>query len=75
MLDQARFVITGGVVVGWVTSGGYAHSEGESVVKDYVTNEIVDDESGWSIELIWKNLAVKRQEIPLFDANSSHMRS
>ena len=64
-----------GSVVGWVTSGGYAHGAGKSMALGYVPKDIADDDSGWSIELLGENLAAKRQKFPLFDANASRMRS
>ena len=64
-----------GNVVGWVTSGGYAHGAGKSMAQGYVPRDIADDNSGWSIELLGENLAAKRQKFPLFDANASRMRS
>ena len=62
-------------VVGWVTSGGFAHGAGKSMAQGYVPKDIANDESGWSIELLGENLAAKRQKFPLFDADASRMRS
>jgi len=64
-----------GNVVGWVTSGGYAHSAGKSIAQGYVSKDLADDDGGWSIELLGKNLVAKRQKFPLFDASASRMRS
>jgi len=64
-----------GNVVGWVTSGGYAHAAGKSMAQGYVPKDIANDDSGWSIELLGENLSAKRQKFPLFDANASRMRS
>ena len=64
-----------GSVVGWVTSGGYAHGAGKSMALGYVPKDIADDDSGWSIELLGENLAAKRQKFPLFYANASRLRS
>ena len=64
-----------GTVVGWVTSGGYAHGAGKSMAQGYVPKNIADDDSGWSVELLGQILPAKRQKIPLFDANASRMRS
>ena len=64
-----------GKVVGWVTSGGYAHGAAKSIAQGYVPKHIANDQSGWSIELLGENLAAKRQRLPLFDANASRMRS
>ena len=75
MQDQARVVIIGGSIVGWVTSGGYAHGSCKSIAQGYVPKDIANDDSGWSVELLGENLVAKRQKFPLFDANSSRMRS
>ena len=64
-----------GSVVGWVTSGGCAHSAGKSIAQGYVPQDIANDDSGWSFELLGENLAAKRQKFPLFDANAAHMGS
>ena len=75
MQKQARVVIIGGGVVGWVTSGGYAHCAGKSMAQGYVPKNIASDDSGWSVELLGQTLPAKRQKSPLFDANASRMRS
>ena len=64
-----------GSVVGWVTSGGYAHGARKSIAQGYVPKDIANDDSGWSIELLGENLTAKRQKFPLFDSNVSRMRS
>jgi len=64
-----------GNVVGWVTSGGYAHAAGKSMAQGYVPKDIANDDNGWSIELLGENFTAKRQKFPLFDANASRMRS
>ena len=63
-----------GAVVGWVTSGGYAHASGVSVAMGYVPKEIADEMDGWEIELLGEQLSAKLQPQPLFDANGSRMR-
>jgi dimethylglycine dehydrogenase len=65
----------GGKVVGWVTSGGYAHASGVSVAQGYVPKELADEVEGWEIELLDEQLAATLQAQPLFDANSGRMRS
>ena len=64
-----------GRVVGWVTSGGYAHAAGQSMAQGYVPKEIANEDTGWSVELLGESLAAKQQKFPLFDANASRMRS
>ena len=68
-------ILHNGRVVGWVTSGGYAHGAGKSIAQGYVPKNIANDDSGWSVELLGKNLAAKRQKFPLFDPNANRLRS
>ena len=63
----------GGEVVGWVTSGGYAHASGKSVAMGYVPKEVADVDS-FEIELLGKRHAAKLQLEPLFDADQKRMR-
>ncbi|MGN7807353.1 GcvT family protein [Ensifer sp. 22521] len=64
-----------GVVRGWVTSGGYAHTSGVSVAMGYVSKEIADRSDGWSIELLGEILPARLQANPLFDANGQRIRT
>jgi len=64
-----------GKVVGWVTSGGFAHAAGVSIAQGYVPKALADADDGWSVELLGKSLPAKQQKFPLFDANASRMRS
>ncbi|MGB2303972.1 MAG: aminomethyltransferase family protein, partial [Candidatus Puniceispirillales bacterium] len=64
-----------GDVVGWVTSGGFAHASGKSVAMGYVPKEMADHPDGWSVELLGEILPACLQATPLFDANGSRMRS
>jgi dimethylglycine dehydrogenase len=63
-----------GEVVGWVTSGGYAHNAGQSVAMGYVAKDVADSEGPWSIELLGHMLDATPQHAPLFDANFERMR-
>ncbi|TPN91531.1 FAD-dependent oxidoreductase [Mesorhizobium sp. B1-1-5] len=64
----------GGVVRGWVTSGGYAHHSKKSVAMGYVPKEIADRPDGFEIEILGKRHAARIQAAPLFDANFERMR-
>ena len=64
-----------GEVAGFVTSGGFAHASGVSVAMGYVKAELADEEEGWHVELFAEMLEAKMQKQPLFDSNSSRMRS
>ncbi|MCI2398106.1 FAD-dependent oxidoreductase [Aliiroseovarius subalbicans] len=63
-----------GEVVGWVTSGGYAHASGVSVAMGYVPREMVARDDGWQVELLGERLDARMQRVPLFDANGAAMR-
>ncbi|MEM8761533.1 MAG: glycine cleavage T C-terminal barrel domain-containing protein, partial [Pseudomonadota bacterium] len=63
-----------GSVVGWVTSGGFAHNAGLSMALGYVPKEHANTESGWAIEVLGEMLPARRQFAPVFDANAERMR-
>ncbi|RVT85659.1 FAD-dependent oxidoreductase [Rhodobacteraceae bacterium CCMM004] len=65
----------GGEVVGWVTSGGYAHASDVSVALGYVPRAMADRDDGWEIEILGHRRAARLQPQPLFDANGSRMRA
>ncbi|MEQ1950314.1 FAD-dependent oxidoreductase [Mesorhizobium sp. CN2-181] len=58
----------GGTVVGWVTSGGYAHNARKSVALGYVPKEVADAVSGFEIELLGRRNKAEVQCTPLFDS-------
>ena len=64
-----------GEVVGWVTSGGYAHGSGVSVALGYVPTELADREAGWEVELLGERLSARIQQVALFDHNGERMRN
>ncbi len=64
----------GGNVVGWVTSGGYAHNSGVSMAMGYVPKEHADAEGPWEIELLGERLPARIQHAPIWDANAERMR-
>lgn len=63
-----------GEVVGWVTSGGFAHNSDASMAMGYVPKEHAGAEGGWEIELLGERLAADIQHAPIWDANASRMR-
>jgi dimethylglycine dehydrogenase len=63
-----------GKVVGWVTSGGYAHGAGKSVAMGYVPKAVADSADGFEIELLGKRHKATPQPAPLFDAEQRRMR-
>ena len=62
-----------GKVVGWVTSGGYAHYVDKSMAQGYVPKELVDD-SGFEIEIIGDMRKATIITEPLFDPEGKRMR-
>jgi dimethylglycine dehydrogenase len=64
----------GGKVVGWVTSGGYAHWADKSLAMGYVPRELAQEDSGFAIEIIGSRRAARPQRTPLFDPQGARMR-
>ena len=64
-----------GKVVGWITSGGYAHHSKASVALGYVPREVAEQDSGWEIELLGERLPARLQRYALFDHNRERMRN
>ncbi|MCL5777717.1 FAD-dependent oxidoreductase [Limibaculum sp. FT325] len=63
-----------GEVVGWVTSGGFAHNSGVSMAMGYVPAAHADAEGPWQIELLGEKLPARVQHAPIWDANAERMR-
>ncbi|MEM9100062.1 MAG: FAD-dependent oxidoreductase [Pseudomonadota bacterium] len=63
-----------GEVVGWVTSGGFAHGSGVSMASGYVPKEHSQKDGPWEIELLGEMLPAKIQHAPIWDANAERMR-
>ena len=64
-----------GEVVGWVTSGGFAHNSGVSMAMGYVPKDLAQTEAGWNIELLGEHLPARVQHAPIWDANAERMRA
>jgi glycine cleavage system aminomethyltransferase T len=64
-------------VVGWVTSGGYAHYVGESVAQGYVPAALAEDESAglFEIEILGHRRPARINVEPLFDPTGEKMRA
>ncbi len=62
-------IFLNGEVVGWVTSGGYAHAAGCSVALGYVPKAHAAVETGWQIEVLGEMLTAVLQAEPLFEAS------
>jgi dimethylglycine dehydrogenase len=65
----------GGKVVGWVTSGGYAHSVAQSLALGYVERSVADAQSGFEVELIGERRPAVRLAEAAFDPAGSRMRA
>ena len=63
-----------GKVVGWVTSGGFAHYLNKSMAQGYVPKELVGDDE-FEIELIGEMKKARINHEPLFDPKGERMRS
>jgi dimethylglycine dehydrogenase len=64
-----------GKVVGWVTSGGYAHHSAKSVALGYVETACAEAMNGFEVEIIGNRRPAKRSAKPLFDPQGARMRS
>jgi dimethylglycine dehydrogenase len=64
-----------GAVVGWITSGGYAHYSQASLAMGYIPTELVSETSGFEIEIIGKRRPATILHEPILDPSGSRMRS
>ena len=67
-----------GEVVGWVTSGGYAHWSEVSCALGYLSVALTGTDSpsaGFEVEVLGVRRAATRLDEPLFDPSGSRMRS
>ena len=63
-----------GEVVGWITSGGYAHYTRHSVAMGYVRSETFDAAADYEIEIIGVRRAARVATEPLYDPPALVMR-
>ena len=61
-------------VVGWVTSGGYAHYVGRSVAMGYIETGALEADADYGVEIIGDVRAARIQPEPLFDPKAERMR-
>jgi dimethylglycine dehydrogenase len=66
-----------GKVVGWATSGGFAHFLDKSMAQGYVPKEMADDlsDGAFEIEIIGEQRQATIVVDPLFDPKGERMRS
>ncbi|EKF19664.1 sarcosine dehydrogenase [Nitratireductor pacificus pht-3B] len=64
-------------VVGWVTSGGYAHHVKQSMAQGYVPAALAEDESDglFEIEILGQRRPARINTLPPFDPDGARMRS
>jgi dimethylglycine dehydrogenase len=63
-----------GKVVGWITSGGYAHHVGKSVALGYIPAGLVASKGRFEIEILGAWRPAKIAPEPLFDPKGARMR-
>ena len=68
-------VFHNGAVVGWITSGGYAHYSGASLALGYIPTELTEQTSGFEIEIIGRRRPATLQPDPVLDPEGRRMRS
>ncbi|MGD9705533.1 MAG: glycine cleavage T C-terminal barrel domain-containing protein, partial [Acidimicrobiia bacterium] len=65
-----------GAVVGWVTSGGYAHHSKVSLALGYVPAALATADAGdFEIEIIGRRRQARLQLEPVFDPAGTRMRA
>ena len=62
-------------VVGWITSGGFAHHSGLSIAMGYVPVSCIDTGDKFSVEIMGERRPAKIEQAPPFDPSGSRMRS
>ncbi len=64
----------GGEVVGWITSGGYAHHSETSVAMGYVPAALAESDGPWEVEIVGVNRVANRVDGCLWDTEATRMR-
>ncbi|MBU6317574.1 MAG: aminomethyltransferase family protein, partial [Acidobacteria bacterium] len=64
-----------GQVVGWITSGGYAHYSAVSLALGYIPTELANETSGFEIEIIGRRRPATLQHEPVLDPEGLRMRA
>ncbi|MED5361006.1 MAG: glycine cleavage T C-terminal barrel domain-containing protein, partial [Actinomycetota bacterium] len=61
-------------VVGWVTSGGYAHNSGKSVAMGYIPAALENSDQRWQVEILGVMRDATLLNEPIFDPAGKRMR-
>jgi len=64
-----------GKVIGWVTSGGYGHTVGQSLAMGYIEKEAAQATDGFEVEIIGERRPARRLAAPAYDPEGVKMRS
>ena len=67
-------ILRGGRYVGFVTSGGYGHTVGQSLAMGYVDADIADTKDELTIEILGEERVATIQKKPLYDPEGGKMR-
>jgi dimethylglycine dehydrogenase len=63
-----------GATVGWVTSGGFAHTHDLSLAMGYVRKEVAEAVDGFEVEIVGERRSARRLPQPPFDSEGARMR-
>jgi dimethylglycine dehydrogenase len=64
-----------GEVIGWITSGGYAHYSQASLAWGYIPSEHVDVDALYEVEIIGRRRPARLQPQPILDPEGLRMRA
>jgi dimethylglycine dehydrogenase len=67
-------IFDGDAVLGFCTSGGYAHVAGKSVALGFLPRERIAEWAEFTIEILGKRQKAVVHSTPLFDADAARMR-
>ncbi len=67
-------IFDGDTVLGFCTSGGYAHAAGKSVALGFLPRTRIEDGATFAIEILGQRRKATVHRTPLFDADASRMR-
>jgi len=68
-------ILCGDKVAGWVTSGSYSPTAGQSIAMGYIFSEFANSEEDFAIEIIGHNRAAHRLRQALFDPEGTRLKA